>query len=73
VDCGAWEFFSSDGRRAALGVFFERLRPLEEKVLSAMDEHGCPRADARIGTRHGRPIPAAFRCWIPHLRTIISD
>jgi len=69
VEAGPRSF--SNGRRAAL--VFERLRQLEEKVLSAMDEHGCPRADARIDTRHGRPIPAAFRCWIPHLRTIISD
>jgi hypothetical protein len=69
----ASEFFFSGGRRAALGVFFERQRQLEEKVVSAIDEHGCPRADARIDTRHGRPVPAAFRCWIPHLRTIISD
>jgi hypothetical protein len=45
---------------AALGVFFERQRQLEGKVVSAIDAQGCPRADARIDTCHGRPIPAAF-------------
>jgi len=48
--CGAPEFFFSDGRRAALVVFFERQRQLEEKLVSAIDEHGRPRADARIDT-----------------------
>lgn len=65
--------FLSGGRRAAWREFFERQRQLEEKVVSAIDEHGCPRADARVDTRHGRLIQLLLRCWIPHLRTIISN